>query len=73
MTQNFNLKRAILLTKSIILINKKIIIVGAMICFGIMLICSILDININYGTKYDFMATLSFQVITMHISVIPTQ
>ena len=65
MTQNFNLKRALLLSKSIILINKKIIIVGAMICFGIMLICSIMDVNVSYGAKYDFMPTLSFQVITI--------
>ena len=63
MTQDFNLKRAILLTKSIFLINKKEIIWGAIICFGVMLICSIIDISISNGAKYDLLAPLSFGIM----------
>ena len=63
MTQDFNLKRAILLTKSIFLINKKIIIWESIICFGVMLICSIIDISISNGTKYDFLAPFSFGIM----------
>ena len=63
MTQDFNLKRARLLTKSIFLINKKKIIWGVIICFGIMLICSIIDISISNGTKYNLLSPLSFRII----------
>ena len=63
MTQDFNLKRAILLTKSIFLINKKIIIWGAIIYFGVLLICSIMDITIIYNTKYLLIAPFLFRII----------
>ena len=63
MTQDFNLKRAILLTKSIFLIKKKEIIWDAIICFGVMLICSIIDISISNGTKYDLLAPFSFGIM----------
>ena len=56
MTQDFNLKRARLLTKSIFLINKKNIIWGTTICFGVMLICSTLAICINNGANYSFIS-----------------
>ena len=54
MTQDFNLKRAILLTKSIFLINKKIASLTTIVCFVIMLIYS--SININFGTNYSFIS-----------------
>ena len=62
MTQDFNLKRAILLTKSIFLINKKIIIWGAIICFGVLLTISMLICikeKIPYGFTFDAITNIA--------------